>query len=336
MKKTRLTLHIGLPKTGTTTIQKTLGSNEQNLAQLGIVYPEFGQRHGAHHLLADPFVQQKNLIRPEPGLSPETLTAGIFAYAEEGQHVILSSEAFASATKLRPPLKQLAEKFDLHIVVFFREQTEYADSLARQMLRMQLFRPDITTARVLDKGKPPRSYVEIARLWRDELPEARVSIVTLSPRDDSWKLFADIVEPELNAVSLNQPPSNISLNIEALAFLHWFSSTARARSPEENNRISNILEDYSRQKRTQDGQPRHSVLPAALLEKIRRDAEAINLTLANEFCDGVINFGPPPEFESIDIRDVPADAILEVADYVFDRYDRHISFLRGKRAHVAS
>lgn len=334
MQKNRLTLHIGMPKTGTTTIQKTLCLNGDTLEKMDIIYPEVGQRYRAHHLFVDPLVQQKNVIRPDPYLDSEALIASIMQFTNQSKHVILSSEAFASATQILSPLKQLSESFDLQVIIFFREQTYYAISQANQHLKMRLYNPEYTLDFVLDRNAIPRSYVEIARLWRDSLPKACISIVTLGPGDDAWLRFAETVDTRLCEItpSTEYKSSNISLDANALAFIHWLAETSREKSLDEKNRIMSILTDYSREKKKASVR-QQTPIPHAKLEEIQCVSKPINETLAREFCGGNIRFGTPPDpydFEYIDLRTIPIENILEVADYVFERYDQHFRYLRGR------
>ncbi|MGV6852729.1 MAG: hypothetical protein ACWA5R_11220, partial [bacterium] len=50
MKK--VILHIGTPKTGTSSIQRWLYQHSETLLELGILYPRTGRQGVAHHLIA--------------------------------------------------------------------------------------------------------------------------------------------------------------------------------------------------------------------------------------------------------------------------------------------
>ena len=55
MVKPDLILHIGMPKTGTTTIQHFLRINYDILLQGGVLYPQSGRTYEAHHQFAAAF-----------------------------------------------------------------------------------------------------------------------------------------------------------------------------------------------------------------------------------------------------------------------------------------
>jgi hypothetical protein len=86
-----LTLHIGLPKTGTSTLQHYLSANSEELKNQGICYPKTGRNYVGHHQIAEacrqalPFGRELREIRS----ALDSEVAGF-------DRVILSSEAFQS------------------------------------------------------------------------------------------------------------------------------------------------------------------------------------------------------------------------------------------------
>ncbi len=120
----RYFLHIGRHKSGTSSLQRTLGHNRAALAAAGLVYPHGGPPPHAHHDIAD-------LFAPRILQHPERITAGLASLARAadeaaGARMLLSSEAFQNA---KPEL--VARVFPpgrTRIVVYLREQLDYAQS----------------------------------------------------------------------------------------------------------------------------------------------------------------------------------------------------------------
>lgn len=328
----RLIFHIGMPKTGTTTIQKTLVENTEALSANRIRYPEFGLRFGAHHLLVDPFVTHENPYVPAPEMPAEAVVAEILSWADDPDHdtVIISSEAFASGLGFRAAMRELAEAFRIHVVLMLREQVSYANSLLGQMLKMKLFRPDEGGGfqHSLVQAANVRSYVEIARLWRDGVPDGHLTVVPFTRGGDVWDGFARAVGG-LDGVMANRERRNAALRPEALAFIFWFIRREREVSPRERARIASMLEDYSVQKARRDPGP-VILLDPAVQRFILSHAEPVNAVLSEEFFDGRTVFEAPPEARFVDVGAIgQGEVILEVADYVLGRYDRHVTFLKA-------
>ncbi|HEY5049185.1 MAG TPA: sulfotransferase [Rhizomicrobium sp.] len=87
-----LLIHIGMPKTGTTSLQRALSRASEGLLRVGVIYPtEFRNRGGyAHHPIADVLLQEKSAHAA--ALQP------FFEYAKRNadSDILISSEAFTN------------------------------------------------------------------------------------------------------------------------------------------------------------------------------------------------------------------------------------------------
>ncbi len=183
-------LHIGLPKTGTTTIQVGLDRAREALASHGVLVP--GESHDAHRRAAYDLIGQR-----VPGA--EEQVAGTFdelvaqLRAHDGPAAIVSEEALARA---RPrQVRRLARSLAghrLHVVVGVRDLartltsawqqevvggattpwSEYAaaarDPAAGSVAAATSFRLRHDVLRVLD-------------VWATAIPTERLHVVTLPP-----------------------------------------------------------------------------------------------------------------------------------------------------------
>jgi hypothetical protein len=135
-----LVIHIGAPKTGTTSLQHFLAENAAALEAHGVLYPEVGLSHrGKHHAL-------KSELRASSG-SGGTHWAALRELRKErpDQHILVSEESFyyldpANLVRLR----ELAGPGEVMILVYFRDYASHVASLYAQGTK---------AARGLDEGE---------------------------------------------------------------------------------------------------------------------------------------------------------------------------------------
>jgi len=121
---TRLFVHVGVAKTGTTALQKFLNRHTTVLARHGVWYPKAG-RGGAspenHHVLA---ISLRDGI---PGVV-ETVRAELDA--QQAPIGVISSEIFAQFNSARL-LREAFAELDLAVVLFVRPQHTWIESVYR-------------------------------------------------------------------------------------------------------------------------------------------------------------------------------------------------------------
>lgn len=136
--KPKLYIHIGFPKTGSTTIQKFLNFNKYLLKEKGIFYPDplVGpqiQGHEGHASMVEADSQFRNDIVPWYVYRKKYFDA---LKNNSCMKSILSSEALAYENPNN--LAMFKENFDVRIVCFFRNFFDYADSLQKQLIKENL------------------------------------------------------------------------------------------------------------------------------------------------------------------------------------------------------
>lgn len=146
----RLVMHVGLPKTGTTALQRWCDGNREWLRERGIDYPD-----RTHHPL-DPkhqFVVQDlltgNLDRFVTELDRSPCTTVLLS--SEG----LTNHLFDVAEAASDEFRRATHDWNVEVVVMFREAASWAKSLWKQHL-------------VNPAGSGPRTVA----LWRRELGES--------------------------------------------------------------------------------------------------------------------------------------------------------------------
>lgn len=120
-------LHIGLPKTGTTTIQAGLLKNRKKLRDNGFLYPESASQIFGHHELVH-IVNDQNEINHK---KINELKQEIISFKEEEPegHIIISSEAIVSLRERVSELISILEEIDqVTCMVYLRRQDNFLRS----------------------------------------------------------------------------------------------------------------------------------------------------------------------------------------------------------------
>jgi hypothetical protein len=130
-----LYIHVGMPKTGTSAIQKMLANNRQKLASLGYTYPGNLNDHW-------PFVEG---LRVLDGMLTNDLVRPILEEIRESDnHAILSCEGFSDMRSAKMPahLMEALRAFGIThrvvVILYVRRQDDWLDSGYRQKVKMGL------------------------------------------------------------------------------------------------------------------------------------------------------------------------------------------------------
>jgi len=126
MARHRLTLHAGLHKTGTTTLQRALHASRDTLAAQGVFYPD--PPEGTAH---------NRFFRPE--LAHELGHALAAFYRSECARLLLSAEDLASHF-LRPDRAEairstFARAFEIDVVIYLRRQDRLKESVYAEIVK---------------------------------------------------------------------------------------------------------------------------------------------------------------------------------------------------------
>jgi hypothetical protein len=171
--KPKLILHVGLPKTGTTSIQECLYINRDRLAGMGLRFADrLGREKGfGHHKLG------RLLATSGPGAFIDQLGR---------QDAIVSAEnlSYIFLRDTEGKLAALADVYDLHVIVFVRRADYLLESAFAQMVKMGM---KLNIERFRHAILEPAAIVNsITNVIGDE----RVScLLYTDPGFDSWAAF---------------------------------------------------------------------------------------------------------------------------------------------------
>lgn len=182
MSRKTLYLHIGTNKTGTTTIQRFMAMNRQNLAKQGVFYPQKGSTSGGNHSMF-----ARDLQRQSDG---KIVTAGVWEAflasvdASPLDCTVVSGEVFWSFKGGMPYFKRLREDLQQHfdrirIICYLRRQDDYLRSCYLQAVksgRSSRNFQDYKQAIALEKKRRAYDYHESLALWAEAFGQESLCI----------------------------------------------------------------------------------------------------------------------------------------------------------------
>lgn len=132
----KLILHVGTHKTGTTTIQDTFALNRRFLAEHGLVFPQIGNENGQHGLVMD-WIRLPEKYHLET-TSQEAWIKLARDHAHSDRTVLISTEELSRANPsvdLRK-LRDLVSAFDdIKVVCCLRNQISFLQSIYLQIVK---------------------------------------------------------------------------------------------------------------------------------------------------------------------------------------------------------
>ena len=184
-----LYIHIGLHKTATTLIQRTMTSNRPRLGHSGLYYPNFNiirrRRHYCHHEIA------RSLIGVGSLSSSELKEYFVKVGRNTKRDCFISSEIFyrgeADSSSPNDFLGRLSEliafsKLNPIIVICVREQASYLDSLYKEHIEQTKYSSSIKA--FYKKRKQWLDYYERIESWRKFFGDVRVVVYESLPSSD--------------------------------------------------------------------------------------------------------------------------------------------------------
>src|SRR3954447_21256079 len=226
---TRVYLHVGLPKTGTTFIQTVLWENRPALAEQGIVYPGVRRREHMWSTL---------VIRERPGLERRNpRAAGAWgrlleqvAAAPDG--ALISHEFFgaASADQAKRALADLGD-VETHVIVTARDVlavlTSYWQEYVKHGFDSSLDGFPATDELGDEWGWAAVDLQGVLERWGAALPPERVHVVVLpepgAPRETLVLRFAEVMGVDAGGFDLEEAKPNSSLGVVEAELLRRIS-----------------------------------------------------------------------------------------------------------------
>lgn len=213
----RIYWHIGLPKTGTTYLQKILWSHREELAASGITLPAAGHRRSlwaALDLMGNPRLDRRH---PDAPGSWERLCAELDSV--EGT-ALLSHEFFCGATaqQVEEAVARLAPA-EIHVVVTARD----AAGMLTAGWQEHVKNGGTSTLREVAALDEPAEFGwwvwdlgDVIARWAGAVPAERIHVLPTPSRaagpDQHWRNFAEVIGLDL-AIPAAESEANRSLGV---------------------------------------------------------------------------------------------------------------------------
>ncbi|MEX2402774.1 MAG: hypothetical protein WD625_01510, partial [Balneolales bacterium] len=215
--KNKLHLHIGSPKTGTTSIQSTLFKNRTELENQKFCYPGNNVNHHAFFFTTKSTKnhwprQFKGIDKPSLNKSIKRFFSDVENdFKKECQHYVISTEYLFIDDKeaIKNTIDYLKHFFSEVIVyVFVRNPIEYYTSFQQQMIKARSF--------VTPPGSFNYSFKSVIEAWSEFYP---VQVTKYDQKVNSCEVFCGKIGIDYGELTDSGQGNNTSLSIEQLAVL---------------------------------------------------------------------------------------------------------------------
>lgn len=209
-----LYLHIGLPKTGSTSIQRFLRDNREHFLRQGVLYPTTGLHGPGHMQLAWAFtgraarehLRDRNPLPEEKGdeRTRDAILNEVGAAKPAVSSVVISSEGLASAGAdgIDKLFSIFEPYFDIEVICFLRRQDFMAESLHSQAYRVR--NPCFKREHTLRGTTPILNYGELLENWALRAGSDRLSVFEYPENVDDFRII-ETVKAALGLESLDLP-----------------------------------------------------------------------------------------------------------------------------------
>ena len=272
---TKVLLHVGTPKTGTSYLQDVLFRNRETLAAAGIAYP--ATRHDSHFLAALDLMQL-----PWGGLQTEAIGAWDELARRVREHdgtAIISHEilATASRTQIGRALESLGhdDGAEVHLVLSVRDLVRQIPAEWQENVK---HRAQLRYGAFLDQIRDPeratrigawfwgvQEIPDILDRWGQDLPPSQVHLVTVPPPGGApellWKRFSQAFGLDGIDLDLEGERQNPSLGVPETTLLRRVNRRANAELPPADYRplVRELLAHQTLSRRTRS--PRLALPP---------------------------------------------------------------------------
>ena len=276
IEKTKdLILHIGFPKTGTSSIQRNLASNQKFLLKEGILYPtletypSITYKH-MHWPVSATYGYTNNYVTNDKKHTHQSLSK-VFKEISESKKinkVIISDEGLVSyiqnINQIRS-LKKCLEYFNVKIICYVRKQYSYFESFIPTIVRGGYYINNLEKQLELDKHSHHFRNQELYNLNEILLKWEKVfgtKNIILRDYDINKFTNADIVKDFYSALKIKTDPYtnlkllrnkftiNLKLPIESLFFWNLLNLTDIGRE-EKLNKLLKVLNNYKSKRKNQ-------------------------------------------------------------------------------------
>ena len=252
----KLYLHIGVEKTGTSSIQHFFDKNRQTLLnKYGILYPETGLwMDKSHHALA--FAVTSDTLHSNNPENIETIFINLLneIKSKKPDSVFISSEIFRALhqTNKFDVFNKLIQKHfsEVILVVYLRNQPYWLMSMYNQYIKDNIIKFKAPFSEFYKKMRDGIDYSDILSAWSKYIPKDNIKLFRYYEKFDAENVSSinQILEfLSIEATDLDQANSmkNISLNALQMDFYRSFNRISLGQNQRKiiNKAILNNFND---------------------------------------------------------------------------------------------
>ncbi len=328
----KLFLHVGLPKTATTSIQRFLLHNREKLIAHGVLYPRAGLQNFAHHPLSTAFRKGgADWIKPvEPDVLARSLRGEIEATGCDT--VIMSTEALSYVPQITE-VKDYFQDFDTDIVFYLRRQDKWLESAYKSNLKTGA--TDLAPDVYMKKQLPRLDYYEWLGHWAEVFGNEHIRVAVFEKGavpQSVERTFLEVLNIEFQPEYEVSDASNTELSRDCLSFLG--AMTAKRRISHRSWIYAGILSNYTRQH--PDPQEWNRVWPPSQRRAVAEGFADSNARVAREYCgreDGILFHENLPSDDEPweEYPGLTATKAVEIAEFLADSLFDRAEAARQKR-----
>lgn len=234
----RIYLHIGLPKTGTTSLQEILWHHRAAVSADGLHYPGFDS--AAHHRAAMDLYPERYGQWLEPGLAGawDVLVSQVRDCEKTS---VISTELLAPASPAEAKRALSSLSFaEVHVVCTARDPARQVPSVWQENIKTRhttAFPEFLGALRASELGETGRLFWDyqdlprVLRTWGADLPPERVHVVTVPPPSTSnrvlWQRFCAVIGLDPDGFTTDVPHHNFSLGFAESELLRRLNEALR-------------------------------------------------------------------------------------------------------------
>jgi hypothetical protein len=243
----RVFLHIGEPKTGTTFLQQVMWSNRAELAAQGVVLPG---HHAQDHFRAS---QDLRGIRKLPS-DPAGSWAGEWeVLAQQARQApgtaVISHELFGAADSAEAARAVATlQPAEVHVVITVRDMASLLPAEWQETVKHRNTRSwedwlgDVIDTESMAGDRRQfwfwrvHDTLAIGRIWAQYVPPERIHVITMAPRGAGtsllWQRFAALLGADPGSADLSRARPNASLGLAEIEFLRRLNDALPAEVPD--------------------------------------------------------------------------------------------------------
>jgi hypothetical protein len=292
-------LHIGEPKTGTTFLQQVMWSNRAELAAQGIVLPG---HHPQDHFRASQDLRGITKLASDPAGSWTGEWEILARQAQQApKAAVISHELFSAADAGQAARAvQSLQPAHVHVVLTVRDMATLLPAEWQETVKHRSARGwEDWLGDVIDTESPSadrrqwwfwrvHDTMAVLGIWSRHVPAERVHVITTPPRDAPtgllWERFASLLGVEPGTADLTRARPNTSLGLPEIEFLRRLNEALPSDVPDWFY-MWNVKEEVAHRALAARPRAGRLVLPADRDAWVKEQAEILIASLSGSGYD---------------------------------------------------